>query len=96
MTCQLTEDTGVDRHMALNYMGHVILTSHLLPLLKSTAASSPSSSPSAGHTVVRISIQGSNAHQATPPDTELASLAELNRDLGPNGLYGRSKLNNIL
>jgi NAD(P)-dependent dehydrogenase (short-subunit alcohol dehydrogenase family) len=96
MTYQLTEETGVDRHMALNHMGHVILTSHLLPLLKSTAASPSSSSSSAGHTVVRISIQGSNAQQATPSDTEFASLAELNRDLGPNGLYGRSKLANIL
>jgi NAD(P)-dependent dehydrogenase (short-subunit alcohol dehydrogenase family) len=68
-------------------MGHVILTSHLLPVLKATA--------SKGHTV-RISIQGSNAHQATPSDTKFASLAELNRELGPNGQYGRSKLACIL
>lgn len=87
MTYQLTEDTGVDRHMALNHMGHVVLTSHLLPVLKSTA--------SKGNTV-RISIQASNAHQGTPSDTKFASLDELNRDLGPNGQYGRSKLANIL
>jgi NAD(P)-dependent dehydrogenase (short-subunit alcohol dehydrogenase family) len=87
MTYQLTEDTGVDRHMALNHMGHVVLTSHLLPLLKSSAsASSP----------VRIAIQASNAHQGAPSDTKFASLAELNRDLGPNPQYGRSKLANIL
>jgi NAD(P)-dependent dehydrogenase (short-subunit alcohol dehydrogenase family) len=87
MTYQLTEDTGVDRHMALNHMGHVVLTSHLLPVLKSTASN--------GNTV-RISIQASNAHQGAPSDTKFASLAELNRDLGPNSQYGRSKLANIL
>lgn len=72
MTYQLT-DYGVDRHMALNHMGHVILTSHLLPLLKKTA--------SQGNTV-RIVNLGSNAHQATPSDCKFASLDELNQDLG--------------
>ncbi len=36
MSFQLTEH-GIDRHMAANHMGHVVLTSHLLPLLKKTA-----------------------------------------------------------
>lgn len=87
MTYQVTEDTGVERHMALNHMGHVVLTSHLLPLLKSTA--------SKGDTV-RIAVQSSNGHQNSPSDTKFASLDELNRDLGPNPQYGRSKLANIL
>ncbi|KAI9817163.1 MAG: hypothetical protein M1827_001275 [Pycnora praestabilis] len=86
MTYQLTE-YGVDRHMALNHMGHDILTSHLLPIMKKTA--------SKGHTV-RIVILASNAHQATTSDTKFESLEELNRDLGPNGNYGRSKLAGIL
>jgi len=86
MTYQLT-DYGVDRHMAMNHMGHVILTSHLLPTLKKTAAN--------GNTV-RIVNQSSNAHQGAPSDTKFASLEELNRDLGPNGQYGRSKLAGIL
>ena len=86
MTYQLT-DYGVDRHMAVNHMGHTILTSHLLPILKKTA--------SAGNTV-RIVNLGSNAHQATPSDTKFESLEELNRDTGPNGQYGRSKLAAIL
>lgn len=73
--------------MAMNHMAHVILTSHLLPIMKKTASS--------GNTV-RISNQASNAHQATPSDTKFASLDELNRDLGPNGQYGRSKLAAIL
>lgn len=82
MTYQLTE-YGVDRHMAVNHFGHVILTSHVLPLMKKTAAE--------GNTV-RIVNLGSNAHQATPSDCKFASLEELNQDLGPNGQYGRSKL----
>lgn len=86
MTYQLT-DYGVDRHMAVNHIGHVVLTSHLLPLLKKTA--------DAGNTV-RIVCLGSNAHQATPSDCAFASLAELNQDLGPNALYGRAKLAQML
>jgi len=86
MTYQLT-DYGVDRHMALNHMGHVVLTSHLLPLMKDTAEKG---------NIVRIVNQASNAHQQAPSDTKFESLDELNQDLGPNPLYGRSKLANIL
>lgn len=73
--------------MALNHFGHVILTSQLLEILKKTADK--------GDTV-RIVNQASNAHQSTPSDTKFESIDELNRDLGPNGQYGRSKLANIL
>ncbi|KAK8091352.1 hypothetical protein PG994_000857 [Apiospora phragmitis] len=86
MTYELT-DYGVDRHMAVNHMGHVVLTSHLLPLLKSTAEK--------GDTV-RIVNLASNAHQGAPSDTKFESLEELNQDLGPNPQYGRSKLAAIL
>ncbi|KAI0446996.1 oxidoreductase bli-4 [Xylaria telfairii] len=86
MTYQLT-DYGVDRHMAVNHMGHVVLTSHLLPLLKATAESG---------NIVRIVNQASNAHQQAPEDTRFESLEELNQDLGPNQQYGRSKLANML
>ncbi|KAK9899376.1 NAD(P)-binding protein [Cystobasidium minutum MCA 4210] len=78
---------GVDLHMALNHMGHVILTTHLLPLLKKTAE--------AGNTV-RIVNLSSNAHQGAPSDVKFESLDELNQDLGPNPLYGRSKLATLL
>lgn len=37
MTQQLAKGE-VDLHMAQNHMGHVVLTSHLLPLLKKTAS----------------------------------------------------------
>lgn len=86
MTYELT-DLGVDRHMAVNHIGHVILTSHLLPTLKDTA--------SKGNTV-RISNQASNAHEQAPKDTKFASLEELNTDIGPMPLYGRAKLASIL
>jgi len=86
MTYQLT-DYGVDRHMAVNHMGHVILTSHLLPLLKKTAS---------GDNKVRIVNLASNAHQSTPEDCKFASLDELNTDLGPMPQYARSKLAAIL
>ncbi|GKT87465.1 retinol dehydrogenase 12 [Colletotrichum tofieldiae] len=86
MTYELT-DYGVDRHMAVNHMGHVVLTSHLLPLIKQTAEKGD---------IVRIANQASNAHQAAPSDCKFESLEELNQDLGPNGQYGRSKLAGIL
>jgi len=86
MTFQLT-DYGVDRHMAINHFGHVLLTSHLLPLLKKTADQ--------GH-IVRITNQASNAHEGTPKETKFANLEELNTDYGPMPQYGRSKLAAIL
>jgi NAD(P)-dependent dehydrogenase (short-subunit alcohol dehydrogenase family) len=69
--------------MAVNLMGPVIFTSHLLPLLKKTA------SPSC---TVRIVNQSSSLHAQSPSDTKFASLEELNQDLGPNSLYSRAKL----
>ncbi|KAK7998461.1 RNA polymerase Rpb5 domain-containing protein [Apiospora arundinis] len=86
MTYELT-DYGVDRHMAVNHMGHTVLTSHLLPLMKSTAEKGDK---------VRIVNLASNAHQGAPSDTKFESLEELNQDLGPNPQYGRSKLAAIL
>ncbi len=73
--------------MAMNHMAPVILTSHLLPIMEKTA--------SKGNTV-RICNMSSNAHQGAPSDTKFESLDELNRDLGPTGQYGRSKLAVIL
>lgn len=87
MTAQVTE-YGVDRHMAVNHMGHVILTSHLLPLMKKTCEGEGN--------IVRIVNQASNAHQGAPSDTTFTSVEEINTDTGPNGQYGRSKLASIL
>lgn len=38
----------------------------------------------------------SNAHQNAPKDVKFESIEELNKDLGPNGQYGRTKLAAIL
>lgn len=86
MSAQLT-DYGVDKHMAINHMGHVVLTNYLLPVMKKTALQ--------GNTV-RISNQSSNLHQGAPKGTRFESLEEINSDEGPNGQYGRSKLAAIL
>jgi len=86
MTRQLNKD-GVDLHMAINHFGHVILTSHLLPLLKSTADKGDK---------VRLVQLGSNAHEGAPKETEFKDLEELNEDYGPQAQYGRSKLAAIL
>ncbi|KAI9844768.1 MAG: hypothetical protein M1837_005301 [Sclerophora amabilis] len=86
MTYQLTE-YGVDRHMALNHMGHVTLAGHLFPILEKTAEKG---------NIVRIVNLASNAHESTPKDTKFESLEELNQDLGPMAQYGRSKLAAIL
>lgn len=87
MTAQRAATSGVDLHMAVNHVGHTVLTSHLLPLLKATAAR--------GRTV-RVVHLGSNAHEMASKDTAFASADELNRDYGPLVQYGRSKLATIL
>jgi len=86
MTAQ-TAKNGVDLHMAQNHMGHVVLTSHLLPLLKKTAEQ--------GNTV-RIVNLASNAHESAPKETKFESIEELNKDYGPMAQYGRAKLCSIL
>lgn len=85
MTYQLAKN-GVDLHMASNHFGHVILTSHLLPILKQTAKKDK----------VRIVCTSSNLHEQTPSDTQFASIDELNTDLGAQPQYGRSKLAALL
>lgn len=86
MTYQLT-DYGVDRHMAVNHFGHVVLTSHLLPLIKKTATDGSK---------VRIVNAASDAHESSPKTTRFESIEDLNQDLGPMGQYARSKLAAIL
>jgi len=86
MTQEITP-YGCDRHMALNHVGHVVLTSHLLPLLKKTATD--------GNTV-RVVTFSSNIHENAGKQTKFETLEELNTDLGPMENYGRSKLAQLL
>jgi len=89
MTYQRAEKNGIDLHMATNHFGHVVLTSHLLPLLTATAAAHPA-------TKVRIVQLSSNLHAQAPRDTAFATLAELNTDYGAQPQYARSKLATML
>ncbi|KAM3472173.1 hypothetical protein MY8738_008992 [Beauveria namnaoensis] len=86
MTYKLT-DYGVDRHMAVNHIGHAILTSYLLPLMKKTASTG---------SIVRIVNMSSNLHESVPSNLKFKSVDDLNQDLGPKEQYGRSKLAGIL
>lgn len=87
---------GIDRHFAVNHLGHFLLVNQLLPLMRRTTTL-PNSSPA------RIITVSSELHRTASPTTRFTSLEELN-DPGPakgslgeaNGLYARSKLANIL
>lgn len=87
MTQQFAPTNGIDLHMAANHIGHVVLTSHLLPLLKKTAGSGD---------IARIVNLSSNIHEQAPKETSFESVEELQKNYGPNAQYGRSKLANLL
>ena len=55
----------------------------LLPILQKTPNS-------------RLVLQASDLHRAPLSDTHFASISEVNTDIGPNSLYSRSKLAQIL
>ncbi|KAI0949626.1 hypothetical protein AcW1_009175 [Taiwanofungus camphoratus] len=80
---------GIDRHFAVNHLGHFVLTNRLLPLLRQTADDVRTPAP-------RIICVSSSLHTSAPSSVRFASLAELNNDIGPVALYGRSKLANLL
>lgn len=86
MTHQI-DANGVDLHMSTNHFAHVIMTSHLLPLLKKTAEKGD---------YVRIVNMTSNLHESAPSDCKFESLEEINKDYGPTTQYARSKLANFL
>ncbi|KAF2640566.1 NAD(P)-binding protein [Massarina eburnea CBS 473.64] len=86
MTAQLAKN-GIDLHMATNHMGHVVLTSHLLPVLKETAKQGNK---------VRIVNMASNLHENSPKETMFESVEELNKDYGAQPQYGRTKLASLL
>ncbi|KAM0713520.1 hypothetical protein Q7P37_010482 [Cladosporium fusiforme] len=87
MTQQFAPTNGIDAHMAANHLGHTVLTSHLLPLLKKTA--------DAGATV-RIVNLASSLHESCPEETAFKDIDELQKDYGPEAQYGRSKLATLL
>lgn len=87
MTRQLAASNGIDLHTATNHIGHVVLVSHLLPLLKKTSETGCK---------VRIVNLVSNLHAAAPSDVAFASVDEIQKDYGPTVQYARSKLAELL
>jgi NAD(P)-dependent dehydrogenase (short-subunit alcohol dehydrogenase family) len=85
MTPQLSDD-GIDLHMAVNHVGHALLTSRLLPLLKRTSETLDDCDK------VRIVNVSSVSHESAPKHVQFESLDEINANHGPNAQYGQSKL----
>ncbi|UZJ57592.1 hypothetical protein CBS101457_006912 [Exobasidium rhododendri] len=88
MTAQKDEH-GVDLAMSSNHIGHVVLVSHLLPLLKETAKLTDDA-------IVRIVSIASLNHEHAPSDMNFSSMEDFNREMGANQAYGRTKLANLL
>lgn len=74
---------GLDSHFQVNHLSqfHLLLT--LLPLLQRTPNS-------------RLVLESSELHRGPTDEVQFASLAEINRDIGPMKLYNRSKLAQVL
>lgn len=80
---------GIDRHFAVNHLGHYYLANRVLPLMRRTAELPGAPPP-------RIVVISSELHRALATAVKFSSIDEINTDLGANGLYARAKLANIL
>ncbi|KAL8803612.1 MAG: hypothetical protein Q9200_006142 [Gallowayella weberi] len=74
---------GLDSHMQVNHFSQFHLAMMLWPNLQATPNS-------------RLVLQSSDLHQACPSSATFTSVEEINTDLGPMKLYGRTKLAQIL
>ena len=72
----------LDSHFQVNHLSQMLLALTLLPNLQSTPNS-------------RLVLMSSEVHRS-PLSTTFTSVDEINTDLGPNSLYARSKLAQIL
>lgn len=79
---------GVDSHMSINHLGHVVLIDALLPLLNKTADTF--------HTKVRVVSFSSNLAAQTPSQVTFQDEAEFRSNIGPQSLYARTKLADLL
>jgi len=73
----------LDTHMQVNVISQHHLAMTLLPLLARTQNS-------------RLFLQSSEMHRAGTSGVRFLSLEEINHDIGPTSLYGRTKLAQIL
>ncbi|SPO26008.1 uncharacterized protein UTRI_02282 [Ustilago trichophora] len=79
---------GIDSHMSINHLGHVVLIDALLPLLDKTTKTFQAK--------VRVVSLSSNLAAQTPKDVEFSGDADFKTDIGPQSLYARTKLANLL
>jgi NAD(P)-dependent dehydrogenase (short-subunit alcohol dehydrogenase family) len=83
-----TDSHGIDLHLSSNHIGHVVLMSHLLPLLMKTAEDKTKT--------VRIVQMASMSHEQAPPETTFDNDDDWQQGIGIHKSYARSKLANIL
>jgi len=86
---------GYDSHLTINCLSHHLFLSHFFPIMKETA-----SQPGADIRIVNMASE-SHRHDIGGPSEYLGgdrfrTKEEFKRDVGPAGLYGRSKIGNIL
>jgi WW domain-containing oxidoreductase len=84
---RMVSTDGLDGHFTLNHLSHYVLMSRLLPIVRKTARE---------HGEARIVFTSSSLHMTAQSSIKFASKEEINEDLGPNNLYARSKLANLL
>ena len=75
--------TGLDSHFQVNHLSQFLLALTLLPNLQSTPNS-------------RLVLQSSEFHRTPLTSVHFTSQEEINTDVGPNSLYARTKLAQIL
>jgi WW domain-containing oxidoreductase len=78
---------GIDAHFTINHLSHYVLLKHLLPVVRKTAKE---------HGEARVVFTSSSLHSSASSSLKFQSKEEVNEDLGPNGLYARTKLANLL
>lgn len=79
---------GLDSHMSINHLGHVVLIDALLPLLNKTTEQH--------QTKARVVSLSSNLAAQAPKETTFSTEEDFKSDVGAQGLYNRTKLANLL
>lgn len=83
----LTND-GLGNHYAVNYLAHLVLADVLVPKMLET---SKQKSGDDKYTT-RLVLESSELHRGAPSEVKCEDVEEMNQDIGPMKLYGRSKL----
>ncbi|CAG8953741.1 hypothetical protein HYFRA_00006631 [Hymenoscyphus fraxineus] len=78
---------ALDRHFAVNNVGHAIFAAGLLDLVKQTGKKTSDA---------RIVVMASNLHFSADSSVKWESIEEINTHLGPTLQYNRSKMGNVL